>query len=349
MILKNQDKIEYSILSYTCTMGVFISVVLLYFDIFIHWDLPAVYIESATILFFAVLYLIFRIDNNKSKYYLIVGIGIFLIFNISFFTTGGFNTSNSLLTIASIAGIIFISKGKVLDWYRFVFPLNIFIFIICEYYFPDLRHIRSRNDVYVMHVSNIEFLVITAILINLLISVKINYDVTKIHLDKSAIKLKLKNDELLELMEETKQQSEELSCLNDDISIKNQKLQETLVVLEKQGKELLTLNSHLEDLVNRRTQNLKEKNIKLASYAFFNAHVLRAPVCQILGLINLIKFKTYQDDELNTFIDMIATSIKDLNEITSKTSNLLNDHDEVSQEEIDILFEKVFDGQKKVF
>lgn len=57
------------------------------------------------------------------------------------------------------------------------------------------------------------------------------------------------------------------------------------------------LNRELESKVEIRTKLLKEQNAKLKEYAFVNAHVLRAPVSRILGLVNLLIIRgTIKDD-----------------------------------------------------
>ncbi|MEP1095458.1 MAG: hypothetical protein ABJG78_10130 [Cyclobacteriaceae bacterium] len=50
--------------------------------------------------------------------------------------------------------------------------------------------------------------------------------------------------------------------------------------------KLNLLNERLEILVEERTIDLEIKNSKLAEYAFTNAHELRAPVANMLGLLN---------------------------------------------------------------
>jgi signal transduction histidine kinase len=71
-----------------------------------------------------------------------------------------------------------------------------------------------------------------------------------------------------------------------------QKQNETIVSQNKQLSEArLTLeltNNELEIRVRERTMELLEQNNRLKDYAFLHAHVLRAPVGRIRGLLNLM-------------------------------------------------------------
>jgi len=78
---------------------------------------------------------------------------------------------------------------------------------------------------------------------------------------------KLANRLLQEKNEEIEQQSEEMAQLNDNLK---------------------SLNENLENKVRKRTEKLTEQNEVLSHYAYINAHELRAPVANILGLVNLL-------------------------------------------------------------
>ncbi|MEL7005030.1 MAG: hypothetical protein AAFN93_20170 [Bacteroidota bacterium] len=86
--------------------------------------------------------------------------------------------------------------------------------------------------------------------------------------------LKARNQEVEKQKEEILLQSQKLNALNNSLK---------------------TLNDQLEEKVNLRTKELKEKNKKLTEYAFINAHKLRAPVASIMGLVEL--FTNYKHTE----------------------------------------------------
>jgi signal transduction histidine kinase len=90
-------------------------------------------------------------------------------------------------------------------------------------------------------------------------------------------------------------------------------------VIEAQKEEILTqsqrmmeLNSHLEELVQQRTHELEVKNKALGEYAFINAHQLRKPVANIMGLVNLFKNDQKIDNDFIEIIGHIKDSTKEL-------------------------------------
>jgi len=86
------------------------------------------------------------------------------------------------------------------------------------------------------------------------------------------------------------------------------------------------LNRELESKVELRTKMLKEQNAKLMEYAFVNAHVLRAPVSRILGLVNLlIKSETPRATEDKEVIQHLNESSKELDSVVRNLSVTLRE------------------------
>jgi hypothetical protein len=80
---------------------------------------------------------------------------------------------------------------------------------------------------------------------------------------------------------------------------KNRELAEKAAEIEAQNEELqqsqenlFSLNNHLEQLVEERTNKIKEQNDRLVRYAYANAHHIRGPVARLLGLVQLSKLDT---------------------------------------------------------
>jgi signal transduction histidine kinase len=67
-------------------------------------------------------------------------------------------------------------------------------------------------------------------------------------------------------------------------------------ILQKQAKEIRSINENLEGLVRERTHELEKKNRVLEEYAFINSHKLRAPVASILGLLKLFSYEKFTPD-----------------------------------------------------
>lgn len=84
------------------------------------------------------------------------------------------------------------------------------------------------------------------------------------------------------------------------------------------------LNRSLEAKVEIRTRLLREQNSKLMEYAFVNAHVLRAPVSRILGLLNLLA-KTNPENQDKEIIHHLEESTKELDEVVRNLSITLRE------------------------
>jgi signal transduction histidine kinase len=100
----------------------------------------------------------------------------------------------------------------------------------------------------------------------------------------------------------------------EDISKRIRQLKRVAVTLEQkndllisQQEEIQMMNDNLESIIHKRIQNIEEKNTELSEYAFINAHMLRAPVCRILGLVNLIEMEDSKADL--TAIKKYATEV----------------------------------------
>ena len=52
--------------------------------------------------------------------------------------------------------------------------------------------------------------------------------------------------------------------------------------------EIQSINENLEGIIERRVQKIEEKKAQLEEYAFINAHILRGPLCRIMGLATLM-------------------------------------------------------------
>ncbi len=86
--------------------------------------------------------------------------------------------------------------------------------------------------------------------------------------------------------------------------------------------ELQHINKSLEARVKERTAELEEKNKSLAEYTFINVHLLRAPMCQIMGLSGLLKY-TELDQEQTDLIKRLDFSTKELEQLIKRTTQVL--------------------------
>ena len=126
--------------------------------------------------------------------------------------------------------------------------------------------------------------------------------------------------------------NEELRALNNEIDENRKELVEQAAELHALNSQLNELNNNLEAKIEERTNELKNKNkeleaknLKLAEYAFINAHKLRAPVATLLGLIDLFENKSVNDTERAEIVNKIKHSTNDLNEVVHQIQVVLEE------------------------
>ena len=88
---------------------------------------------------------------------------------------------------------------------------------------------------------------------------------------------------------------------------------EALQALEVANERVKTINDRLEELVEKRTIELENKNKALEEYAFINAHNLRGPVASILGLAALLERQSL-DAETTEILRHLKSSTRLLDE-----------------------------------
>lgn len=95
------------------------------------------------------------------------------------------------------------------------------------------------------------------------------------------------------------------------------RLQEQNESLRHKQEETQTINDNLENIVEERIKAIEEKNRELEEYAFINAHLLRGPICSMLGVINLMELEGSGDKvrllkEKAMKIDRIIKRVNDM-------------------------------------
>ena len=110
----------------------------------------------------------------------------------------------------------------------------------------------------------------------------------------------------------------ELKLKSEQIETQNEEL------VQSQGR-LNEINQHLEDLVLKKTENIKSQDETILKYAYSNAHHVRGPVARLLGLIQLSKLET--DFDYSWFFEKVELSAKEIDEIITGISKELNEMD----------------------
>jgi tetratricopeptide (TPR) repeat protein len=113
-----------------------------------------------------------------------------------------------------------------------------------------------------------------------------------------------------------------------EINRQKEEIQSQAQEMKKLNDQLQTMNRSLEDRIEERTHLLKRQNEKLAGYAHVNAHLLRAPIVSILGLLNLIeKIQLPADDQV--LIRHLHKCGQDLDKITREINRNLEEEGKV--------------------
>jgi|GEM_PF-1314425 len=94
------------------------------------------------------------------------------------------------------------------------------------------------------------------------------------------------------------------------------------VELATRQEETRAINENLESMVEERALQIENKNKSLAEYAFINAHMLRGPLCRIIGLISLMesepdRYPAQQLAQLKSIAQEIDLRVKEINSVVS--------------------------------
>jgi PAS domain S-box-containing protein len=134
---------------------------------------------------------------------------------------------------------------------------------------------------------------------------------------------------------EIKNQQNEIESLNTDLKENIWKIEKQNGLLHSQSKEIeninkelknsneeiRTINLNLENHVKERTQHLELQNKQLSEYAYINAHLLRGPLCSILGLVQLMENGNAHD--VDSLIFHMNKSVNELQEVIDKISKAI--------------------------
>lgn len=147
---------------------------------------------------------------------------------------------------------------------------------------------------------------------------------------KLEMKVAERTQEILTQNEEITSQNEALLTHQDALSLQNKQLQEAQQIIKDQNEQINSLNNHLKNEVDVRTQELQktnheliEHNNQLEQFAFIAAHNLRAPLTRVLGLANLIQMGPTEEDK-KIALEKLITSTHDLDQVIKDLNGILN-------------------------
>lgn len=139
-------------------------------------------------------------------------------------------------------------------------------------------------------------------------------------INRQRMEIMKQRDEVLALNEEIRAQQDEVVMQRDELEVKNKNIEEL-------HKKLMEVNQGLEKMVEDRTAALTEQNKRLEEYAFINAHKLRSPVANVLGLINLLESSKSQEErtQIQAHLQKSAAELDEvIRSISSKIQEGIN-------------------------
>ncbi len=97
----------------------------------------------------------------------------------------------------------------------------------------------------------------------------------------------------------------------------NQEIQEQNDALEKNQEEIKRIQTHLQQIIQDRTQEIERENERIIEYAFINAHLVRAPLANMLALGELMD---HEDPKLRK----LKNKMENLDETVRKIGGILS-------------------------
>lgn len=137
-------------------------------------------------------------------------------------------------------------------------------------------------------------------------------DISKIKNQQNEIEVL--NTELRENIWKIEKQNELLLTQRKEIETINNEL-------KKGNEEIRNINLNLENHVKERTQHLELQNKQLSEYTYINAHLLRGPLCSILGLVHLMENSKAED--VDSLIFHMKKSSQELQDVIDKISKAI--------------------------
>lgn len=128
-------------------------------------------------------------------------------------------------------------------------------------------------------------------------------------------------------------ESAERKKAEDRIRIQKEEIISKNVELQAQQDKIKAINENLEKRILERTSLLDKKNSQLQEYTYVNSHLLRGPLCRILGIIYLLENDLIQDNSVD-FLVHLKESASELDDMVKKITRNLEKEHPISAEDI---------------
>ena len=133
--------------------------------------------------------------------------------------------------------------------------------------------------------------------------------------------IKHQQKEIEELNKNLKLKLSEIKKQNNQLAKQQKEIEKINSELKRSNSEIVNINQNLEKRVNERTKNLELQNKQLTEYAYINAHLLRGPLCSILGLVQLMENGNTKDSA--SIVMHMKKSSEEMHKIVNKISSAL--------------------------
>ncbi|MDW8331012.1 MAG: ATP-binding protein [Cyclobacteriaceae bacterium] len=232
----------------------------------------------------------------------------------------------------------------VFDWpeWRFI-TISLFFTFVSIVFFDPLHNILGLGyyqQGYTVpsyyHVNHIMFLSFVALLLAVFILKWRDYQVTRkliesiAEQERAAIEVLDRNRKLEQLTREMEAQNEEMIQQQEELKASHEMLEHANQLIGEQQLKLKAYNTELERLVREKSEELVltneeliKSNNELRQFSFTVSHNLRGPVARLLGLTNLMKIAT-SENEIRELSDYISRSAADLDSILRDLSMIID-------------------------
>ena len=118
----------------------------------------------------------------------------------------------------------------------------------------------------------------------------------------------------------------QLQALNEQIARQKQDLEIQANDLRESNERIKALSANLEQIVEKRTRTLEQRNEMLKKYLHSNSHEVRAPLARILALVHIYqKDKAVGEIDVSYLMDNIVKSAQELDDVIRKINDNLQD------------------------
>ncbi len=175
-------------------------------------------------------------------------------------------------------------------------------------------------------------------------------------------KVRERTQKLQELNDDIMSQNEEIMTQNEELYQQRQVLEQQGLLLEEKSKiinmanrELSEYKTHLEQLVEERTSELKKsndelelKNKQMEQFSFMAAHNLRSPIASLLGLASLASENIGNEQLEKEIVKRIELSVKKLDIVVRTLNNMLSDLNTIEKLIVPVFFDPLLDEMKSL-